>query len=357
VATELTSQKRLGPVLFYGIVALLVYLAFQVFAPFLVPLAWAAVLVIVSYPAYEWVSHKWGPTRGAIVCTLAVTLILIVPVLFLMVAFVRQGVSAVQEIQFQLAIGSYTKLDDLWTKIQERFPEAGGDSLSSTLQQYGAVAAGFVAGKLGVILKNAAVFFFHLGVTVLAMFYFYRDGASMVARLRQLLPFELAHRDRMLSESRELIFASVTSSLAAAVAHAILGGVAFAVTGIQAPIFWGVMMGFFSFVPLVGSALIWVPVAISLMAGGHLGRGIALVFICAVIVGAVDNVIRPWLISGRAELGGLMVFIGVLGGIEAFGLLGVVLGPIIVAMAAGVLEVYAPPHAPGGNKAARADAN
>jgi predicted PurR-regulated permease PerM len=102
--------------------------------------------------------------------------------------------------------------------------------------------------------------------------------------------------------------------------------------------------------------LIWVPVAISLMAGGHLGRGIALVFICAVIVGAVDNVIRPWLISGRAELGGLMVFIGVLGGIEAFGLLGVVLGPIIVAMAASVLEVYAPTDAHRGNKVARADA-
>jgi predicted PurR-regulated permease PerM len=356
VATELTSQKRLGTALFYGIVALLVYLTFLVFAGFLVPLAWAAVLVIVSYPAYEWVAHRWGRTRAAIVCALAVTLILIVPVLFVMVAFVRQGVSAVQEIQFQLAIGSYTKLDDLWTRIQERFPEAGADSLSSTLQHYGAVAAGFVAGKLGVILKNAAVFFFHLGVTILAMFYFYRDGDSMVARLRQLLPFELTHRDRMLSESRELIFASVTSSLAAAVAHAILGGIAFALTGIEAPVFWGVMMGFFSFVPLVGSALIWVPVAISLMAGGHLGRGIALVFICAVIVGAVDNVIRPWLISGRAELGGLMVFIGVLGGIEAFGLLGVVLGPIIVAMAASVLEVYAPTDARAGNKAARADA-
>jgi predicted PurR-regulated permease PerM len=356
VTAELTSQKRLGTVLFYGIVALLVYLTFLVLAPFLVPLAWAAVLVTVSYPVYEWVSRTWGPTRAAIVCTLAVTLILIVPVLFVMVAFVRQGVSAVQEIQFQLAIGSYTKLDDLWAKIQERFPEAGGDSLSSTLQHYGAVAAGFVAGKLGVILKNAAVFFFHLGVTVLAMFYFYRDGDSMVARLRELLPFELVHRDRMLSESRELIFASVTSSLAAAVAHAILGGIAFAVTGIEAPIFWGVMMGFFSFVPLVGSALIWAPVAISLMAGGHLGRGIALVFICAVIVGAVDNVIRPWLISGRAELGGLMVFIGVLGGIEAFGLLGVVLGPIIVAMAASVLEVYAPTDAHRGNKVARADA-
>ena len=91
------------------------------------------------------------------------------------------------------------------------------------------------------------------------------------------------------------------------------------------------MMGFFSLVPVVGSALIWVPVSISLMLGGHLVRGIVLALICSVIVGLVDNVIRPWLISGRAEMGGLVVFISVLGGISVFGMLGVVLGPIVVA--------------------------
>jgi predicted PurR-regulated permease PerM len=139
----------------------------------------------------------------------------------------------------------------------------------------------------------------------------------------------------------------------AAAAHGVLGGVAFAITGIKAPIFWGVMMGFFSFVPLVGSALIWIPVAISLMAGGHMGRGIILVVFCAVIVGGVDNVVRPWLISGRAAMGGLVVFISVLGGIAAFGLLGVVLGPIVVATAASVLELYAL-SAHAGNSPARA---
>jgi len=320
-----------------------------------VPLAWAAVLVVVSYPLYEWVAREWGPTRAAILCTVAVTLILIVPVLFVMVAFVRQGVSAVQEIGFQVAIGHYTRLNDFWSQLQKRFPDAGLDDLSGSLEHYGELAAGFVAARLGTILKNTAVFFFHLGVTILAMFYFYRDGDLMVSRLRELLPFELDHRDRMIGESQSLIFASVTSSLAAAMAHALLGGLAFALAGIKAPIFWGVMMGFFSFVPLVGSALIWVPVAISLMVGGQLGRGILLVFICAVIVGAVDNILRPWLISGRAEMGGLMVFIGVLGGIAAFGLLGVVLGPIVVAMLASLLEVYAP-HAHAGNKTARAGA-
>jgi len=353
MSNELSSQKRLGAALFYGIVILLIYLAYLVFAPFLVPLAWAAVLVVVSYPAYEWLARRCGPVMAAIVSTVGVTLILIVPTLLVMVSFVRQGMGAVQSIQLQVANGHFDWVNDAWARFQDMFPDAGSDDLATSLRHYGELAATFVAARLGTILKNTAVFVFHLGVTILAMFYLYRDGASMVARLREILPFELAHRDRMLGDARNLIFASVTSSLVAAVAHGALGGIAFALTGIKAPIFWGVMMGFFSFVPLVGSALIWVPVSISLMASGHWGRGIVLVIFCAVIVGGVDNVIRPWLISGRAEMGGLVVFISVLGGIAAFGLLGVVLGPIIVASAASLLELYAP-HAHVGNSPAHA---
>jgi predicted PurR-regulated permease PerM len=353
MTNELSSQKRLGAAMFYGIVILLVYLVYLVFAPFLVPLAWAAVLVVVSYPAYEWLARRWGPVMAAIVSTVGITLIIIVPTLLVMIAFVRQGMGAVQSIQLQVANGHFNWVNDAWARFQDMFPDAGSDDLATSLRHYGELAAGFVAARLGTILRNSAVFVFHLGVTILAMFYLYRDGASMVARLREILPFEMAHRDRMLGDARELIFASVTSSLVAAVAHGALGGAAFAITGIKAPIFWGVMMGFFSFVPLVGSALIWVPVSISLMVSGHWGRGLILMIFCAVIVGSVDNVIRPWLISGRAEMGGLVVFISILGGIAAFGLLGVVLGPIIAASAASLLELYAP-SAPAGNRASRA---
>ncbi len=353
MTNELSSQKRLGAAMFYGIVILLAYLVFLVFAPFLVPLAWAAVLVVVSYPAYEWLARRWGPVTSAIVSTVGVTLILIVPTLLVMIAFVRQGVGAVQSVQLQVANGHFDWVNDLWTRFQDMFPDAGSEDLATSLRHYGELAATFVAARLGTILRNTAVFVFHLGVTILAMFYLYSDGASMVARLREILPFELAHRDRMLGDARELIFASVTSSLVAAAAHGALGGIAFALAGIKAPIFWGVMMGFFSFVPLVGSALIWVPVSISLMASGHWGHGIVLMLFCAVIVGSVDNFIRPWLISGRAEMGGLVVFISVLGGIGAFGLLGVVLGPIIVASAASLLELYVP-SAPVGNRASHA---
>jgi predicted PurR-regulated permease PerM len=342
LTVELTTQKRLGSALFYGILVVLTYLVFLVFEPFLAPLAWAVVLVVVSYPVYARLARKWGPTLAATASTVGVVLILIVPALLVTGAFIHQGVEAVQEVQQQIQSGHFSWVNDLWLRVQARFPDANPGNLTTVIHRYADAGAAYLGSRLGAVLRNTAVFLFHLAVMILAMFYLFRDGDSIVARLREVLPFEKSHRDKMIDETRELIFASVTSSLVAAVAHGILGGLAFGLTGIRAPIFWGVMMGFFSLIPLVGSALIWVPAAISLMVDGHIGMGIALMIFCSVIVGLVDNIIRPWMISGRAEMGGLVVFISVLGGISVFGMLGVVLGPIVVAAGASMLDLYAP---------------
>jgi predicted PurR-regulated permease PerM len=342
VSSEGRRDERLGNLLFYGIVVLLAYLVFRVFEPFLAALAWAVILVVLFFPVYQRLAKKWGKPAAALAATVGVTLILIVPTIFIMFAFVRQGYGAVQSIQFEVATGHFRWVNDLWLRIGARFPGAEVKDLGSTLREYGEQIAAYLAGQIGAVLRHTAAFIFHLSVTIFAMFYLFRDGPSLVTRLREILPFDQEHRDRMIRDSRDLIFASVTSSLVAAAAHGLLGGLAFGLTGIGAPVFWGVMMGFFSLVPVVGSALIWVPASISLMLGGKIVHGIILALICSVIVGMIDNIIRPWLISGRAEMGGLVVFISVLGGIAVFGMLGVVLGPIVVASAAGLLDLYLP---------------
>jgi predicted PurR-regulated permease PerM len=126
-----------------------------------------------------------------------------------------------------------------------------------------------------------------------------------------------------------------------------VGGLAFAILGIGSPVFWGVMMAFFSFVPLLGTWVIWVPASIWLMVDGHLAKGIVLLALGALVIGSVDNFLRPWLLSGRAQLNALLVFIGVLGGISVFGMLGLVLGPIVIATAAGALQAYRQGESPG----------
>jgi predicted PurR-regulated permease PerM len=339
---EKSLQKILGNVFFYAIIALLAYLVYIIFAPFLVSLAWAAVLVVVFYPAYSRLSRKWGPTWASVAATAGVTLILIVPTLFVLFAFIREAVNAAQSIQVGVETGRYTWIGAFWVRVQHRFPNLMPSDLSALLHQYTERGATYVGERLGAAVRHTAEFLFDLFVTVLAMFYLFRDGHSIVRRLREILPFDEDRRERLVHETHEVIYASVISTLAAAGVHGVLGGIAFAIAGVHPAVFWGVMMGFFSLVPLVGSALIWVPLAINLMINGHLGPAIFLLVFCSVVVGLVDNIVRPWLISGRAEMSGLLIFISILGGIAVFGLLGVVLGPMVVAMAANILDLYSP---------------
>ena len=334
------SQTRLGAALFYGVVALLAYLVYLIFEPFLEPLAWAAVLAVVFFPVQEQLEKRWGKTWAATANTTFITLLVVIPAIFAASSFVRQGVQAGRSIEVGLSSGHFAKLNDAWLWIQHRFPSQSPADLANLLRGWANRIASIVASRLGDILRHVAAALFDLGVMLFAMFYFFRDGDGIMRRLRSVLPFESYYRERMIREARDLIFASVISSLVAALVHASVGGITFQIAGIQSALFWGVMMGFASLLPIVGSSIIWLPAAIWLLATGHIGRGIFVIVICAGLVGLVDNVIRPWLISGRAELSGLLIFISVLGGIAVFGILGVVLGPIIVASAASILSIY-----------------
>jgi predicted PurR-regulated permease PerM len=137
-----------------------------------------------------------------------------------------------------------------------------------------------------------------------------------------------------------LILARVAIGLLVAAVQGILGGTAFAIVGIATPIFWAVLIAFFSLVPVVGSALIWVPGALWLSFSGHWGKGLLVVAICGGVSTLADNILRPLLLRNRTHLNELLLFISVLGGIEVFGLLGLVAGPTIVAAAMGVFRVY-----------------
>lgn len=342
MAVDPQRQERLRIVLFYAIAVLLGYLAYRIFEPFLVPLIWAAVLVVVTYGAHQRLERRFGRNTAALIGTVGVTLILVVPVVLVLSSFVKEAVSAVQSIRLGFELGRYSWADRLWERVQHEFPSLIPSDLGALIHNYAEQAASFIAGRVGQILSHTAEFVMDLSFTILGMFYFFRDGDAIVARLRNSLPFEEAQRLLVVENTRSLIFATVLSSLAAAAAHGVIGGLAFALTGVKTPIFWGVLMGFFSLIPLIGTALIWVPLSLSLMLGGHLVAGIILAGICSLVIGMVDNVLRPLLISGRAQMSTLLIFIGVLGGIHVFGLLGVVLGPIIIATAAMLLNVYVP---------------
>ena len=335
------DETRFGNVLFYGVVLCLSYLVFRVFQPFLAPLGWAAVFGVIFYSLNKRFERKWGRTQSAVLITLGVTLILIVPVLLVAAMFVREGIAAARDIQAAMAGGGFGWFSHAWGWIASHISAKGVTVDLPGLVRQGAGRAGeYMAAGLGAVIRNIIVFLFELFVTLFALFYFLRDGDSMLDRFRHILPFEETMTERMLAEARELIFASVTTSLVIAGVQGIICGGAFAIVGLGSPIFWGVVMGFLSLLPVVGAWPVWIPAAIWLFSTGHAGRAIILVAICGALGATIDNILRPVLLGGRASLNGLLVFISVLGGIAVFGVLGVVLGPIVVATAVGILDVY-----------------
>jgi predicted PurR-regulated permease PerM len=334
------AGERFGDVLFYGVVLLLIYLVYRVFEPFLVPLGWAAVFAVIFYSLNQRLERQFGRNLSASLSTAGVTLILIVPALLLMTLFVREGINATRDVQASMAAGEYGWFNRAWGWIGAHVAAQGAVNLPGLVRQGASNLGEYLASEFAAVLRNLVLFLFELFVMLFALFYFLRDGEAIMERVRLFLPFEEAMRERMLAEARELIFASVTTSLVIAAVQGVICGGAFAIVGVGSAVFWGVVMGFLSLLPVVGAWPVWIPAAIWLFSTGHSVRALLLIGICGGLGSTIDNILRPVILGGRASLNGLLVFISVLGGIAVFGALGVVLGPIVVATAVGVLDVY-----------------
>lgn len=332
-------------VLSYGALLLLGYLVFAIVSPFLVPLAWSAVLAIFFFPLHERIRKRLRPTPASLLSTLAVTLLLIVPALAVLAYTAKEALDATAKLQHALAVHGQGPDEGIILRAENwvllRLPESWRTvDLSDPLRQAAEKTAAFLGAKFASLLKNLVSFFVDLFILIFGLFFMFRDGHAVVRAVKHLLPFDESIQDDMIQESGSLIFASVAVGLVVAAIQGFLGGLAFVFTGISTPIFWGVVIGFCSLVPVVGSALVWVPAALWLGLSGHWGRALIVVSICGVLATFADNIARPLLLRNRTRLNELLLFISVLGGIEVFGLLGIVAGPTIFAAAMGVFRVY-----------------
>jgi predicted PurR-regulated permease PerM len=336
-----TTSDRLTTVLSYGALLLLGYFVFRIAEPFLIPLAWSAVLAIFFAPIHARIENRLRPTQAAFVSTTAVTLLLIVPAILVLVFATRQAIEATTKIQEALTDPDRNLPTHAISWMRAHLPEGWRSwDFSQPLRQAAERVASFLAGNFGKLLRNLVTFFVDLFILIFSLFFMFRDGDSVVRGVRHLLPFDESLQSDMLDESKDLIFASVAVGLVIACLQGLLGGLAFTIGGITSPIFWAVVIAFFSLVPVVGSALIWVPGALWVGFSGHWGKGLAIMVICGGVAGVADNIIRPLLLRNRTRLNELLLFIGVLGGLEFLGLLGLVAGPTIIAAAMAVFRVY-----------------
>ena len=337
------ERERVATAFFYGVVLLLGYFILRMFAPFFAPLGWAAVLAIFVHPWHERLVPRYGNGRAAGLSTAIVTVLIVGPGLLALTAFVGESRAALAQLDRDALAGQLAVVQQAWVRIRVLIPGASSVDLGTLVDDTVAKTGGFIASSVGGLLTNIAVLLFQLFVTLIALFFFLRDTDVITRELRRALPFEELRRERMMRQTRDLVYASVAAGLLIASLQGLAGGLVFAVLGLGAPVFWGVMMGFLALLPFVGTWVVWVPAAVWLMATGQIVKGIILVVLGGAVVGSIDNILRPAILSGRTQMNGLLMFISLLGGVSVFGLLGIVLGPLITALVTGLFEAYTAP--------------
>ncbi len=329
-------------------VAVLAYFLFQIFVPFFGPIYWAFLLAFMLFPLNRRVRRLVRERRGraATILTFGVLLGIAIPAAVGMVAFARQAVElghrlaafaqryqigGVQDILKIPVIGGATE----W--LQARFGVDPAD-VQTWLVQGSQKAVQWLLARGGDVLFGTLGIFGNLVLMLFISFFFFRDGDTMAARVRHLIPLDPKRKDRLERHLQSVTRAVVYGTVVTAIAQGALLGIGFWITGVPSPLVFGVLAAVASFVPFVGTALIWVPAAIYLFAQGVAWKTVFLVVWSAVVVGSADNILRPLLVSGKSQVGTLTVFFGVLGGLATFGFLGLFLGPVILALALSLIE-------------------
>ncbi len=331
-----------------AVIAILAYLLFHIFEPFFAPIYWAFLLAFMLFPVNRRLRRLLKGRNGlaAALTTLGVTLGIAVPAAVGMVAFARQAVElgghlsgAAQRYQIG-GVEDILKLPVIggamaWLRDHLRL-DAG--QIQKWLVLGAQQAVQFLLSHSRDVLFGALGIFGNLALMLFILFFFFRDGDVLAARVSLLIPLDPKRKERLTTRLQGVTRAVVIGTVLTALAQGAMLGVGFWITGLSSPVVFGVISAVASFIPFVGTGLVWVPAAIYLFAQGVAWKTIFFVIWSAAVVGSADNVLKPLLVSGKSQIGTLTVFFGVLGGLAAFGLIGLFLGPVILALALSLIE-------------------
>lgn len=312
---------------------------------FLLTILLAAIFAGLSYPVYEWMLVR---TRGrkslSALATLLLLLVLVMaPLLAVLGAGANEALRVTETIspRLQQFVDQPGEFDELLRRIPgyERVEPYRAQILTKAGELVGSTSA-FLFGALSATTRATAVFIFQFVILLYTMYFFLTGGPGLLAAVLAYLPITEADKQRMVGQFVSVTRATLKGTILIGMAQGLLGGLAFWAVGIDGAIFWGTVMTVLSIIPGVGGALVWVPAAVILMATGEVWRAIGLVLFCALVVGTVDNLLRPKLVGQDTKMHELLIFFSTLGGLALFGVTGFILGPILAALFVTAWEMF-----------------
>nr|WP_155676876.1 AI-2E family transporter [Aliivibrio fischeri] len=325
------------------------YACFLLIEPYLNPIILAFIMSLLFAPLHNKISDRLpnSPNSAAILSCMALTFIIAIPLFFVFIAIVQQGATFSKDAYHWVIDGGIQTLFQhpfvakVLSFINKYLPFDAIDPAEVTQKvaqlasQIGTRIVGMSAQIVGDVTNILMNFFLMLFV----LFFLLRDQDKIISAFRHVLPLSRSQEDRLLDEIEQVSKSAVLGSFLTAIAQGIAGGFAMWLAGFPG-LFWGTMMGFASFIPVVGTALIWVPATIYLLLTNQWEWAIFLTAWGVLVVGSIDNIVRPLLMQGNSGMNTLLIFFSLLGGIQLYGLIGLIYGPIIFALTLVLFNMY-----------------
>lgn len=338
-------EKRASKIFLAVLAAVAVYLCYLIAKPFLSAIIAALVIAIVFFPLYAKIHRLIGNRNtAAALSTFLVLVIVLVPAAVLGVAVSKELTESYQSLSKQSvysgsASPDISQLLDRSLQAIGRYVDLSGFDARATLLRWLEQASRYLVGVGAAAVSNVFSFAVNLVVIFITLFFLFREGSRLRMRAAGLLPLNTEQVERLFTTINNTVVANVYGGLAVAAAQGFLTGLAFWVLSVPSSIMWGVLTAVASLVPVVGSAMIWAPAGIALMVGGHWSKALILLIWGAAVVGQVDTVVRPYVIGKQVRVNTLLLFFSLLGGIRAFGFMGLFIGPVVLSVTVAVFAM------------------
>jgi len=332
------SRERVSTLMLAVCTAIALYVCYRIIHPFIPAVAFAVALAVATHRPYQWIRSRVGSDMiAAMIAIICVSLLILVPLVMVSSYIVQAALQNIEELRAGGGLAKLRQEAQALPLIGPWIEHAGQRlNLQDQLMQFGqgaaAGASGLLAGSFGALTQIA--------ITIFVLFFLYRDEVIMRKAFMKLLPLEPQEAEKMASRVAGTIQATVNGSLTVSACQAALATTIYGILGVPMFILWGLATFFAAFVPIFGTSLIWIPVCLYLLLSGAWIKAVILVCWAALAIGSIDNLLYPWLVGDKLKVHTLLTFFSVIGGVGLFGPSGIILGPMVLAIMAGLLDVW-----------------